>query len=66
MYSKLRRRERRQVDLCELYSAEFGKPAQSLLAFLATSKYFRKSGAPGDFSWSISVNRENDLREYLS
>ncbi len=66
VYSKLRRKERRQVDLCEMYSAEFGKPGQSLITFLATSKFFRKTGSPGDFSWSISVNRENDLREYLS
>ena len=65
-YSKLRRRARSQVVLCEMYAEEFGKSAQSLLAFLAASKYFRKGGAAGDFSWSISANRENDLREYLS
>ncbi len=66
VYSKLRRRARSQAELCELYSGEFGKTAKSLLAFLAASKYFRKGGTPGDFSWSISTNRENDLREYLA
>ena len=66
VYSKLRRRARSQAELCEIYSVEFGKPAQSLLAFLVASKYFRKTGTPGDFSWSISTNRENDLREYLA
>lgn len=66
VYSKLRRRARPQADLCEIYSGEFGKSAKSLLAFLATSKYFRKTGNPGDFSWSISTNRENDLRQYLA
>ena len=66
VYSKLRRRTRSQADLCEIYSNDFGKSAKSLLAFLVTSKYFRKTGTPGDFSWSISTNRENDLREYLA
>jgi len=66
VYSKLRRSERRQVDLCEMYSSEFGKPGQTLITFLATSKFFRKTGGPGNFSWSISANRENDLREYLT
>ncbi len=66
VYSKLRRSERRQVDLCEMYSSEFGKPGQALITFLATSKFFRKTGSPGNFSWSISANRENDLREYLT
>jgi hypothetical protein len=66
VYSKLRRRQRSQVELCEVYSAEFGKPSQSLITFLATSKYFRKTGTPGDFCWSISANRDNDLREYLA
>ena len=66
VYSKLRRRGRSQAELCEIYSGEFGKSAKSLLAFLAASKYFRKTGNPGAFSWSISTNRENDLREYLA
>ena len=66
VYSKLRRRVRSQAELCEIYSGEFGKSAKSLLAFLVASKYFRKTGTPGEFSWSISSNRENDLREYLA
>jgi|GEM_PF-1436086 hypothetical protein len=66
VYGKLVRRDRSEADLSTLFTAELGKPADTLLGFLATSKYFRKSGKPGEFCWSISKNRLNDLRDYLA
>ena len=66
VFAQVRRAAKKTSVLQQRFSEAYGLPGETIAAFLAVSKYFRKGGSAPDFEWSVSANRKNDLLDYLN
>ena len=55
-----------QADLVAAFKRDHEEASEELIEFLSDSKYFRRTGVGATAAWSVSANRDDDLRDFLA